>query len=38
MMCCGVTVKRMGMLEVSWRKKKALTLTIEMTSLFCIGR
>jgi len=31
-------MKRMGMLEVSWRKKKALTLTMEVAYLFCIGR
>jgi hypothetical protein len=32
-----MTVKRKGMLEVGW-KKKALTLMMEMASLFCTGR
>jgi len=30
MICCGLTVK-MGMLEVSVRKMKALTLTVTLT-------
>jgi len=38
MMCCRMSVKRMGMLEVRWRKKKALTLMMEIVSLICIGR
>jgi hypothetical protein len=28
MICCGMTVKRMGMLQVSVRKMKALTVTV----------
>jgi len=33
MICCGMTVKRMGMLGVSVRKMKALTLNIETVTL-----
>ena len=35
MICCGMTVKRMGMLGVCVRMKKALTL--EMETLTLIG-
>ena len=30
MMCCGMAVRRMGMLGVSGRKMKALTVKMEM--------
>jgi len=29
--CCGITVKRMGMLEDSVRKMKALIVTVKLT-------
>jgi len=38
MICCGMTVKRMGMLGVSMRKMKALTVKIETVTLFGKGR
>jgi len=33
MMCCGIAVKRMGMLGVSVRKTKALTVKMELVTL-----
>jgi len=33
MMCCGMAVKRMGMLEVSVRKMMALTVKMERVTL-----
>jgi hypothetical protein len=33
MICCGMTVKRMGMLGVSVRKMKALTVKLETLTL-----
>jgi hypothetical protein len=33
MICCGIVVKRMGMLGVSVRKMKALTVKMEIVSL-----
>ena len=38
MICCGMAVKRMGMLEVSVRKMKALTVKMETLSLIGKGR
>jgi len=38
MMCCGMTVKRMGMLGVSVRKMKALTVKMETVTLIGEGR
>jgi len=32
-MCCGISVKRMGMLGVSVRKMKALTVKMEIATL-----
>ena len=32
MICCGMAVKRMGMLRVSVRKMKALTVKMEVES------
>ena len=32
-MCCGMAVKRMGMLEVSVRKMMALTVKMERVTL-----
>jgi hypothetical protein len=34
-MCCGMAVKRMGMLEVSARK---MTLTLKLETLAMIGK
>jgi hypothetical protein len=36
--CCGMAVKRMGMLGVSVRNKKALTLNVEAEILIGKGR
>ena len=38
MMCCGMAVKRMGILGVSVRKMKALTLKREAVTLIGKGR
>jgi hypothetical protein len=38
MICCGMAVKRMGMLEVSVRKMMALTVKMERVTLFGKGR
>jgi len=38
MICCGVAVKRMGMLGVSVRKMKALTVNTETATLIGTGR
>jgi hypothetical protein len=37
MVCCGMTVKRMGMLGVSVRRRKALTVKIETVTLIGKG-
>ena len=34
---CGMAVKRMGMLGVSWRKMKALIVKVEKTTLIGTG-
>jgi hypothetical protein len=36
--CCGMAVKRMGMLEVSGRKMKALIVKVEKMTLIGKGR
>ena len=36
--CCGMAVKRMGMLGVSVRKMKALTVKMETVTLIGKGR
>jgi hypothetical protein len=36
MICCGIAVKRMGMLGVSVRKMKALT--VKMVTVILIGK
>jgi hypothetical protein len=38
MICCGMAVKRMGMLGVSVRKMKALTVEVETVTLIGKGR
>jgi hypothetical protein len=38
MMCCGMTVKRMGMLGVSVRKMKAMIVRMETITLLGTGR
>jgi len=38
MICCGMAVKRMGMLGVSVRKMKALTVKMVMVTLIGKGR
>ena len=38
MMCCGMAVKRMGMLGVSVRKMKALFAKMETVTLIGKGR
>ena len=38
MICCGMLVKRMGMLGVSVRKMKALTVKMETFTLSGKGR
>ena len=38
MICCGMTVKRMGMLGVSMRKMQALTVKMETVTLIGKGR
>ena len=38
MVCCGMTVKRMGMLGVSVKKMKALTVKMETVTLIGKGR
>ena len=38
MECCRVTVKRMGMVAVSVRKKKTLTVKMETVTLIGKGR
>ena len=38
MICCGMKVKRMGMLGVSVRKVKALTVKMSTATLFGKGR
>jgi len=35
--CCGIALKRMGMLGVSVRKMKAPTLKMEMATLISTG-
>jgi len=37
MMCCGMTVKKMGMLGVSVKKMKALTVKMETATLIDKG-
>jgi len=37
MMCCGMTVKRMGMLGVSVKKMKALTVKMETVTVIGKG-
>jgi hypothetical protein len=36
--CCGMAVKRMGMLGVSVRKMKALTMKMEAVTMIGKGR
>jgi hypothetical protein len=38
MICCGMAVKRMGMLGVSVRKMKALTVKMETVTVVGRGR
>jgi hypothetical protein len=38
MICCGMAVKRMGMLDVSVRKMTALTMKMETVTLNDKGR
>jgi hypothetical protein len=38
MICCGMVVRRMGMLGVSVRKMKALTVNMEKVTLIRKGR
>jgi hypothetical protein len=38
MICCGMTVKRMGMLGMSVRKMKALTVKMDTITLIGKGR
>jgi hypothetical protein len=38
MTCCGMAVKRMGMLRVRWKKMKALIVKVEKITLICRGR
>jgi len=38
MLCCGMAVKRIGMLGVSVREIKVLTVKLEMVTLFGKGR
>jgi len=38
MICCGMALKRMGLLGVSVRKMKALTVKIEIVTLIGKGR
>jgi hypothetical protein len=38
MICCGMTVKKMGMLGVSVRKMKALIVKMETVTLIGKGR
>jgi len=38
MICCGMTVKRWGMLGVSVRKMKALTVNMDTVTLLDKGR
>jgi hypothetical protein len=38
MVCCEMTVKRMGMLAVSVRQMKALTVTLQTATLIGKGR
>jgi hypothetical protein len=38
MICCGTVVRRMGMLGVSVRKMKALTVNMEKVTLIGLGR
>jgi len=38
MICCGMSVKMMGMLGVSVRKMKALTVKMETVTLIGKGR
>jgi hypothetical protein len=37
MICCGMAVKKMGMLDVSVRKMKALTVKMEQVTLIGKG-
>ena len=37
MICCGTAVRRMGMLEVSVRKMKALTMKMDTVTLIGEG-
>jgi len=38
MICCGMAVKRMGMLRVSVRRMKAMTMKMETVPLIGKGR
>jgi hypothetical protein len=38
MMCCGMAVRRMGLLEVSVRKMKALSVKMETVTLIGEGK
>jgi hypothetical protein len=38
MMCCGMAVKRMGMLGVSVRRMKAMTVKMETVTLIGTGK
>jgi hypothetical protein len=38
MICCGMAVRRMGMIEVSVRKMKALPVKMETVTLIGKGR
>jgi len=38
MICCGMAVRRLGMLGVSVRKMKALTVKLETVTLIGKGR
>jgi hypothetical protein len=39
MVCCGMTVKRIGMLRVSvWKIKAPVTARMETETLVCVGR
>jgi hypothetical protein len=38
MICCGMAVRRMGLLEVSMRKMKTLSVKMETVTLIDEGR
>jgi hypothetical protein len=38
MVCCGMLVKKMGMIRISLRKMRALTVNIEKMTLIGEGR